>query len=75
MVMREYESEGPLTDTIISLIIIIGIVIIVFNYIGWVPGDTSNWYLLRFQYIQLRLTAPLLILLILQPTIRPTIKF
>jgi len=26
--------------------LIIGIVIIVFNYIGWVPGDTSNWYLL-----------------------------
>lgn len=24
----------------------LGAILIIFNYIGWVPGGTSNWYLL-----------------------------
>lgn len=27
-------------------LIIVGVVVILANYVGWVPGDTSNWYLL-----------------------------
>jgi len=27
-------------------LLILGAIMIIFNYMGWVPGGTSNWYLL-----------------------------
>jgi hypothetical protein len=27
-------------------LLVLGMVVIIANYIGWVPGGTSNWYLL-----------------------------
>ncbi len=36
----------PWVPILLFSLLVIGTLIILANYIGWVPGGTSNWYLL-----------------------------
>ena len=36
----------PWVPVVMFVLIALGTVIILANYVGWVPGGTSNWYLL-----------------------------
>ncbi len=38
--------SAPWVPVVMFGLLIVGVVIILANYVGWVPGDTSNWYLL-----------------------------